>query len=133
MEEYINIEKILKNTEELLILIKKRTAVWIGIGEEPYEEWECDNCGNIITTFLQDELEEHKYCHKCGAKMVLPWADMKGEDESIPQGKWIDYNEDGYVECPYCHAATNCDDNIEELNYCWSCGAKLEADTRGKE
>lgn len=41
-------------------------------------------------------------------------------------GKWIDYSEDGYVECPFCHSATNCDDNIDELHFCFSCGAKME-------
>ena len=41
-------------------------------------------------------------------------------------GKWIDYSEDGYVECPFCHSATNCDDNIDELHFCFSCGARLE-------
>jgi len=41
-------------------------------------------------------------------------------------GKWIDYSDDGYVECPFCGSATNCDDNINELHYCFSCGAKME-------
>ena len=40
-------------------------------------------------------------------------------------GRWIDYTEDGYVECPFCNSATNCDDNTEDLHYCFSCGAKL--------
>ena len=53
---------------------------WVGIDEEPHEEWECCNCGNIINTYMQDELEEYKYCHKCGAKMSTPWADMRGEE-----------------------------------------------------
>ena len=44
------------------------------------------------------------------------------------QGEWIDYTDDGYVECPFCHNATNCDDNKEELHFCFSCGA----DMRGK-
>ena len=42
------------------------------------------------------------------------------------RGKWIDYSEDGYVECPFCHSATNCDDNIDELHFCFSCGARME-------
>lgn len=42
-----------------------------------------------------------------------------------PKSKWIDYSEDGYVECPFCHEGTNCDDNIEELHYCWNCGAYM--------
>lgn len=57
----------------------RRTGVWVGIDQYPHEEWECDNCGNIINADTQDEIEEHKYCHKCGAKMSSSWADMEGE------------------------------------------------------
>lgn len=41
-------------------------------------------------------------------------------------GRWIDHAEEGYVECPFCHSATNCDDNISELHFCFSCGARME-------
>ena len=40
-------------------------------------------------------------------------------------GKWIDCMEDGYVECPFCHSATNCEGDKDELHYCFSCGAEL--------
>lgn len=43
-------------------------------------------------------------------------------------GKWINYLEDGFVECPFCHCATNCDGDISELHYCFNCGDKLEGD-----
>lgn len=43
-------------------------------------------------------------------------------------GRWIEYVEDGYVECPFCHSATNCDGNISELHFCFSCGARLEGE-----
>ena len=43
-------------------------------------------------------------------------------------GRWIDHVEDGYVECPFCHSATNCDDNISELHFCFSCGARMEGE-----
>ena len=42
-----------------------------------------------------------------------------------PQGEWIDHSEDGYVECPFCEHLTTCEDNIDELHYCWNCGAKM--------
>lgn len=45
------------------------------------------------------------------------------------KGEWIDCTEDGYVECPFCHSATNCDGNKDELHFCFSCGA----DMRGKQ
>ena len=41
-------------------------------------------------------------------------------------GRWIDHVEDGYVECPFCHSATNCDDNISDLHFCFSCGTRME-------
>ena len=44
------------------------------------------------------------------------------------KGKWIDYSDEGYVECPFCHSATNCDGNKDELHYCFSCGAELRGD-----
>lgn len=40
-------------------------------------------------------------------------------------GKWIDYTEDGFVECPFCGAATNCDGEVSELHYCFNCGAQM--------
>ena len=45
-----------------------------------------------------------------------------------PQGEWIDYSNEGYVECPFCGSATNCEDNKDELHYCWNCGAKMKND-----
>lgn len=41
------------------------------------------------------------------------------------KGKWVDYSEDGYVECPFCGMATNCDGNKEELHFCFNCGADM--------
>ena len=45
--------------------------------------------------------------------------------EERPHGEWRDFSNDGYVECPFCEHATNCDDNIKELHYCFYCGAAL--------
>jgi len=50
---------------------------------------------------------------------------MTDEDEGS-QGEWIDYSDEGYVECPFCGSATNCEDNKDELHYCWNCGAKMK-------
>lgn len=46
-------------------------------------------------------------------------------------GKWINYLEDGFVECPFCHCATNCDGEISELHYCFNCGADMKEDGNG--
>lgn len=56
----------------------------------------------------------------------MPNCPLKEEERKT--GKWIDYAEDGYVECPFCHSATNCDGNIEELHFCFSCGAMMEGE-----
>ena len=45
------------------------------------------------------------------------------------KGRWIDYTDEGYVECPFCHSATNCDGNKDELHFCFSCGAVLKGET----
>lgn len=66
-------------------------------------------------------------------KTALKLLDETPTVESRPSGVWIDNSEDGYVECPFCHSATTCEDNIEELHFCWNCGAELRADMRGEE
>ena len=48
------------------------------------------------------------------------------KDFERPQGEWIDYSNEGYVECPFCGSATNCEDNKDELHYCWNCGANMQ-------
>lgn len=52
------------------------------------------------------------------------YEDAKKEFER-PHGEWIDHSDEGYVECPFCEHATTCDDNIEELHYCFFCGASM--------
>lgn len=42
-----------------------------------------------------------------------------------PHGEWIDHSDEGYVECPFCGHATTCEDNIDDLHYCFFCGAKM--------
>ena len=43
------------------------------------------------------------------------------------KGRWLDYRDDGFVECPFCGHATNCEDDIDELHYCFWCGAEMES------
>ena len=47
------------------------------------------------------------------------------EEKLRPQGEWLDHSEDGFVECPICGHWTTCEDNIDELHYCWNCGAYM--------
>ncbi len=41
-------------------------------------------------------------------------------------GKWFDHSDEGYVECPFCGSLTTCEDNIDELHYCFNCGSKMK-------
>lgn len=58
-------------------------------------------------------------------KMDLDTAYECGKAEARQTGKWIDYSDEGYVECPFCEHATTCEDNIDELHYCFYCGARM--------
>lgn len=57
---------------------------------------------------------------------VMCWlGELPSAQPERQKGEWIDYTEDGYVECPFCHNATNCDGNKDELHFCFSCGADM--------
>ena len=58
-----------------------KTGHWIGIDEEPHEDYECDMCGYVIWAI--DNLEEYKFCPNCGAKMVEPQEseEQNGNDD----------------------------------------------------
>ena len=62
-------------------------------------------------------------CSECDA-----WNLYKNYAQPQRTGRWIDHVEDGYVECPFCHSATNCDDNISDLHFCFSCGARMDVE-----
>jgi len=46
---------------------------WVEIGDEPYDEWECDVCGFVIDGSGCIDPEEYrdvyKFCPNCGAYM----------------------------------------------------------------
>lgn len=49
-------------------------------------------------------------------------------ESKVPlKGTWKDYTDEGYVECPFCKSATNCEskEDIDDLHFCFSCGAML--------
>lgn len=58
-------------------------------------------------------------------------ASLPSAQSERKTGRWIDYTEDGYVECPFCHSATNCDENKDELHFCFSCGADMRGEQNG--
>lgn len=43
-----------------------------------------------------------------------------------PTGEWKDYSDEGFLECPFCQHATTCENNSNELHFCFSCGAELK-------
>ena len=44
------------------------TGHWIGIDQEPHEDWECDRCGHIEYA-NEDVPDKYHFCPNCGAKM----------------------------------------------------------------
>lgn len=43
----------------------KNMASWVELDDYPNEDWECDNCGFVITGVE----EPYRYCPNCGKKM----------------------------------------------------------------
>ena len=78
-----------------------------------------------MTDIMQNALN-----HLKTAVDVDPWAIEEVERvfteyDKRKRGVWKDYQDDGFLECPFCEAATSCEDNADELLYCFSCGARL--------
>lgn len=48
--------------------------------------------------------------------------------EERKEGRWIDHSNEGYVECPFCGSCNTCEDNIDELHFCFNCGNKLKGE-----
>ena len=77
---------------------------------EPYESY--------CITMADKSAEEHK--------QLAEWLEeLKQLRNRTKTGHWIDYSEEGFVECSECGASTNCDGNINELHFCFSCGARM--------
>ena len=54
-----------------------RKGHWIGIDEDPHEDWECDNCGFVI--WADENIEKFHYCPNCGCRMVEPQKRIEKE------------------------------------------------------
>ena len=53
---------------------------------------------------------------------------IKALEQEPRKGHWIDHSDEGYAECSECGSATNCDGNIADLHFCFSCGAEMEGE-----
>lgn len=72
-------------------------------------------------------------CEDKAKQYSLGFQDGYLTGKERPQGEWIDYSNEGYVECPFCGSATNCEDNKDELHYCWNCGADMRPEEETKD
>ena len=95
------------------------------------EQIRCEMCGNPMHTDRGCD-GNCKYDKKLYERIMQILGErIKPLPSAQPErknGKWIDYTDDGYVECPFCHSATNCDGNKDELHYCFSCGADMRGE-----
>ena len=76
---------------------------------------------------------KNKGCKKCAEEhsQFAEWLkELNQLRKQTKTGHWIDYSEEGFVECSECGSATNCDGNINELHFCFSCGARMNEDER---
>ena len=57
---------------------ERKNGHWVEIGDEPYDEWECDVCGFVIDGSGCIDPEEYRdvyrFCPRCG-------SDMRGEQD----------------------------------------------------
>lgn len=85
---------------------------------------------------LYEDIKDHGLCGYCSDREIISEAIKHGTPyEERPRGEWRDHSDEGYVECPFCEHATTCNDDIEELHFCFFCGASMvkkegEADER---
>ena len=85
---------------------------------------EVDTCEDAISR--KSMLDYLKYLHG-----EMPEEEFVKALPSVtpirPKGHWIDHSDEGFVECSNCGSATNCDGNIADLHFCFSCGAEMES------
>jgi len=122
--------------DRLTILVNEIEGIFADIRERNVDdsvcglcEYDCDH--GIDGSAFECPGFERDDCFKLKDEYKEEWTDVKALPSAQPDrevGKWIDHSDDGYVECPFCRSATNCDDNIDELHYCFSCGAKMEVE-----
>ena len=87
-----------------------------------FEESHC--CTIMIEHDFEPSVKDITWVQEVEEDSRCEMFTKKGAD-GCSHGKWIDYRDEGFVECPFCGHATNCEDDIDELHYCFYCGAKM--------
>jgi hypothetical protein len=104
-------------------LIDRQSAI-DALDEIRHALWEIDIPSPTVPEYIEHHEQIQSVWKLLDKKQkelyILPPVQLERQ-----KGKWIDYTEDGYVECPFCHSATNCDGNKDELHFCFSCGADM--------
>lgn len=86
----------------------------------------------LVIDIPKEMIEAAKTDLWCGSP-TLGYAIKRGTPyEERLHGEWRDYSDEGFVECPFCEHATTCDDNIDELHYCFFCGADMKKRKNGE-
>lgn len=63
-----DLERIVKKQVEEIKELLPQKGHWVGIDDEPFEDWECDRCG--YTVFANDVTPiEYNFCPNCGCRM----------------------------------------------------------------
>ena len=79
--------------------------------------------GNVLITEQKEAEAVKEYFEMVIARLkALPTIEERKE------GRWLDHRDEGYVECPFCGSCTTCEDNIDELHFCFNCGNKLKGE-----
>ena len=113
-ERRMTLDEAIKHAEEVAEKFESLHERYENMDEDRLlfrvEENECKNCAN-----------EHR--------QLAEWLkELKQLRKQEKTGHWIDHSDEGYVECSNCGSATNCDGNIADLHFCFSCGAEMESE-----
>lgn len=84
----------------------------------------------IVIDIPENYYNACKLWQEQGIAQVAETIIANGNPYEEKTGEWLDYIEDGYVECPFCESATSCESDGEDLHYCYSCGANLKLPKR---
>ena len=114
--------------------ISRQEAIDAVLNVIPHDEYWAEQVEKAIRSLppVQQEITHEQavdYLHKTG---WLQNHDRILTESKVPlKGIWKDFTDEGYVECPFCKSATNCEskEEIDDLHFCFSCGAMLK---RGK-